>query len=106
MDDDGKEYDLTAEPVARGEYSPQATREPIESQVQMWLAFMLIGLIALIVLTSCVVFAVGSLWLGKVDLPSIKDFALAMLGPLGGLAGTVLGFYYGERRITPGRRRP
>lgn len=78
--------------VSRPELAP-FDPAPQREWTRTILATLVVATVPVTVAAACI----GWLFLG-IKAAEIKDVAIALVGTVGGLAGAVVGFYFGERR--------
>jgi len=74
--------------ISQPTFSPYKKRE----DTRTILAYLIVGTVPLIVVAGVIAFVFRLVNPGET-----KDFVVALLGPVGGISGAVIGFYFGER---------
>jgi amino acid transporter len=66
--------------------------------VRQYIALISLGSLALLVIFSFVLMFIVLFRTNSVQLSEVKDIIVVIIGPVTGIVGAVVGFYFGERR--------
>ena len=85
------------QPPTVAEIQPYVNVLVSQETTRSWIAFLLIGLLAVMVIA-----AIAGIFVGSVNLQRVTQVFGLTFGPIVGLVGTVVGFYFGAKTASEG----